>query len=275
MDTFKKSLIIAHYHRDGLLRDDLIRLIKHFKKNFSQIVFVSTKLKKSESQKINNFVKVITRANFGYDFYSYKVGIEYLKKKLKKKFDKNDIICLFPSSLIYAKPEKLLNKIEKIKKFDNCVFGLSKSWEIKEHLQSEMFIFSMNLFNKKSFSKWWTNIKKFKSRQIIIFNYEIGFSEFLSKEKIEKKTLFTKNINDYPNGIIKLIKQKLLNIFFKEKKIYKKNPLHFYWKEIYDEFGVLKIELLKANPHNIDMSIIRKRLSLKLFNKFKKDSMNN
>lgn len=275
MDTLKKFLIIAHYHRDGLLRNDLIELIKNFKKNFSQIIFVSTKLKKSESLKINKSVKVIIRPNFGYDFYSYKVGIEYLKKKFKNKFNKNDIICLFPSSLIYAKPEKLLNKIKKIKKFDNCVFGLSKSWEIKEHLQSEMFIFSMNLFNKKLFSKWWTNIRKFKSRQVIILNYEIGFSEFLSKEKIEKKTLFTKNINDYPYGIIKLIKQKLLNIFFKEKKIYKKNPLHFYWKDIYDEFGILKIELLKTNPHNIDMSIIRKRLSLKLFNKFKKDSMNN
>ena len=275
MDTLKKFLIIAHYHRDGLVRNDLIKLIKNFKKNFNQIIFVSTKLKKSESQKINKFVKVIIRPNFGYDFYSYKVGIEYFKKKLKNKFNKNDIICLFPSSLIYAKPEKLFNKIKKIKKFDNCVFGLSKSWEIKEHLQSEMYIFSMSLFNKKLFAKWWANIKKFKSRQVIILNYEIGFSEFLSKEKIEKKTLFTKNINDYPNGIIKLIKQKLLNIFFKEKKIYKKNPLHFYWKDIYNEFGILKIELLKTNPHDIDMSIIRKTLTLKLFNKFKKDSMNN
>ena len=275
MSTNKRYLVIAHYHKKGLIRDDLTILIKTFYKKFNKIVFVSTKLNIKEIKKINKYAKIITRPNYGYDFYSYKVGTEYLRKINVKSSNENNLLYLLPSSLIFDKPSKLLKKFLKIKNLKNCVYGLSKSWEICEHLQSEMYIFSFDLFNNKNFFNWWKSLKKFKSRQIIIFKYEIGFSNFLKKEHIRRLTLFTKNIENYPTGILKNLKQRIFNIFFRENKIYKKNPMHFYWKDIYKEFGILKIELFKSNPHKINMDEVINTLSKKKFEKIKLASINN
>jgi len=48
MKLSEKYLVIAHYHKTGLIRDDLVNLIKNFKNSFDKILFISTKLKISE-----------------------------------------------------------------------------------------------------------------------------------------------------------------------------------------------------------------------------------
>ena len=114
MVIWNNYLIIAHYHQNGQLRSDLVNLIKLFHNDFKNIIVISTNLKNIEIKKIKKYATIITRENLGYDFYSYKVGIDYLKKKLKKKFyDKNKILLL-PSSLLFLKPKKLLINFRKI-----------------------------------------------------------------------------------------------------------------------------------------------------------------
>ena len=82
-----KNLLIAHYHKSGEIREDLLSFIKESKKSFNKILLISTKLKKSENEKINKYVKIINRPNYGFDFYSYKIGIKELfkNKKIKEK----------------------------------------------------------------------------------------------------------------------------------------------------------------------------------------------
>jgi rhamnosyltransferase len=272
MKLSKKYLIIAHYHSSGLIRDDIVNLIKNFRNNFDKILFISTKLKISEKKKIQKYSKILIRQNTGYDFYSYKIGIEYLLKK--KMYDNN--ILLMASSLFYLKPQKLLNEINKIKKSNNTVYTLSKSWEIKEHLQSDIFYFSMNLFKNKLFLNWWKKIKKnIKTRQAIIENYELNFLEKIQEFNIEGKTIFDDNINDYPNNFIKKLFKKLKNIFFKEIKIYKKNPTHFYWEKIYKKYGLIKIDLIKKNPHNVNLNNLKNYFNKKDLNKLKREALRN
>ncbi len=275
MFSNENYLIIAHYHRDGLIRKDLFNLIKFLSKSFVKIIFVSTNLKSSEKAKIIKYTKIITRENLGYDFYSYKVGIDYLKKKFKKNFFEKKKLFLLPSSLLYLNPKKLMTQFKKIKKFENKVFGLSKSWEICEHLQSELYVFSTSLFKNKSFANWWHKIKKIRSKQLVIYEYEIGFSNFLKKEKIERIPLFIDNIKNYPSTKLKLIKQRLKNVFLKKNKIYKKNPVHFYWKEIYQKFGFIKIELIKSNPHKVDINNFKNIFKGKKNLQYKLEALNN
>ena len=273
MVIWNNYLIIAHYHQNGQLRSDLVNLIKLFHNDFKNIIVISTNLKNIEIKKIKKYATIITRENLGYDFYSYKVGIDYLKKKLKKKFyDKNKILLL-PSSLLFLKPKKLLINFKKINDLENKVYGLTKSWEICEHLQSELFIFSSLLFNNKSFSNWWGKIKKIKSKQLIIYKYEIGFSNFLEKINIDRVPLFLKNIKNFPSSRVEFIKMKILNIFFKKQKIYKKNPMHFYWEDIYKKFGFIKIELIKYNPHNVNIKKLKNIFKNK--KKIKEEALNN
>ena len=80
MKQDEKYLIFAHYHSNGLVRNDIVNFINESKKYFTKIIFVSTKINIKELGKISNNIKVIKRKNTGYDFYSYKVGWEYINK---------------------------------------------------------------------------------------------------------------------------------------------------------------------------------------------------
>jgi lipopolysaccharide biosynthesis protein len=274
MNFEKKFLLIAHYHQNGLIRKDLFDLIKISNNYFEEIILISTKLTKSEREKLPKFIKIIIRPNYGYDFFSYKVGMNYLYKKYNKNLEKKTIVCM-ASSLFYVRPKRLLDKIKSNKIKDNYFYSLTKSWEIQEHLQLDIFLFNMELFKNRFFLNWWKNIKKFKSRHIIIKKYELGLTLFLKKLAINMKTLFEKNINDYPFTFRKMMLRKLINIFYKRSKIYKKNPTHFYWEEIYNEFGILKIDLIKSNPHKVNIGKLKDYFTKKELNKLNQEAINN
>ncbi|MDA9678309.1 hypothetical protein N9T44_01465, partial [Candidatus Pelagibacter sp.] len=87
MNRDEKYLIFAHYHSNGLIRKDIINFLNESKKYFTKIVFVSTKVNLKELKKISKKIEVIKRKNTGYDFYSYKIGCEYISKILKYNFD--------------------------------------------------------------------------------------------------------------------------------------------------------------------------------------------
>jgi len=182
---------------------------------------------------------------------------------------------LIASSLFYLNPKKIFKEINKVKNVENKVYTLSKSWEIKEHLQSDMFYFSMSLFKNKFFLRWLKKIRKTKSRQSVIENYELNFLEKLKEFNIKGKTLFVDNINNYPNNLIKKLLQKIKDIFFRKKKINKKNTTHFYWEKIYKKFGVIKIDLIKTNPHNADLRNLKKYFTKTGLIKLKKEALEN
>ena len=54
--VYKKYLLIAHYHKDGQIRSDLVNLIKLFSKSFEKIIFVSTKLSFSEKKRLKDLL---------------------------------------------------------------------------------------------------------------------------------------------------------------------------------------------------------------------------
>ena len=267
-----KNLLIAHYHKSGEIREDLLSFIKESKKSFNKIFLISTKLKKSENEKINKYVKIINRPNYGFDFYSYKIGIKELfkNKKIKEKS-----IFFVASSLFFINPKKLINKFNSTKNLDKKIFGLTKSWEIEEHLQTDIFSIPTTYFEDKKFYNWWKKIDKFKKKSTIIGKYELGFSQFMRRNNLTYDCWFKENINDYPDNHLKLFKKKIKNFFFKKIKTYKKNPTHFYSKNILKNYGIIKIDLIKTNPHKIDLTSIKKTLGKKKFNLIKLEAQKN
>ncbi len=258
-------LIFVHYHSRGFLRNDILNFLKKSDSLFKKIIFVSTNLKFNERKKIPKSIKIITRKNIGYDFYSYKCGLEYYLKKLKKDYNDENLFFL-NSSILFVEIDKLINKLKKLKIANNEFWGLTKSYELTEHIQSYFFCFSSKVLTNEIILSWWKKIKPFKKRQTIIDKYELGLSKLMVKNNIELCSIFKKNINIYPKNITQKIKLRYKEIFHKQKKIYKKNPTNYFWKDFYNQFGLVKIELLKSNPKNIDLKnlikIIKKKRNL-------------
>jgi len=261
----KKSnyLIFAHYHSKGLLRKDIINFLKKLNFFFDSIVFVSTKLNAEEKFKLPKFVKIITRKNIGYDFYSYKIGLNYFFKKNSKLKSDNRNLFFINSSILFVDCNKLSKVMKSIKVKDNQFCGITKSYELTEHVQSYFFYFSSSMFKNKNILNWWKNIRALNKRQQIIDKYELGLSKIMKKNNFRLCSIFTKNLNLKKTNLFHKIKQRYREIFYKDIKLYKKNPMNYFWKDIYWKFGLLKIELIKTNPKNIDISKAKKILKKK------------
>ena len=244
MNNKKKYLIFAHYHSSGSLRDDILSFLKESEKHFKKIIFISTKINNEEIKKLSKNIKIIKRRNIGYDFYSYKSGLDYLNKKFKKNF--NDTAFFFVnSSILFTDPKKLFRSINKIILKKNEFWGITRSLEMTDHIQSYFFFFSGHLFKLKNISSWWKKIKPLNKHYDVMLNYELGLSKLMLDNNVNIKSIYKKNIELKTNNFFKKIYQRFNEIFLKTPKYYKKDPTNYFWEDLYRFFGIIKIKVVK------------------------------
>jgi len=248
----KKYLIFAHYHSKGLLRKDIINFLIESQKIFTKIIFISTKIDQKELKKFPKNIKIIRRKNIGYDFYSYKIGFNYFVKIFKKKFD-NKNLFFANSSILFIKPKILLKKINNIKIKKNQFWGISRSLELNDHIQSYFFFFSAKLLENENILMWWKKIKPLNIHYKIILKYELGLSKIMLNNNISLNSIYEYNINLKTKNIFKKIAQRFDEIFLKTPKYYKKDPTHYFWDDFYKLFGIVKIRLLKDNDEKYNL----------------------
>ena len=271
MPQNQKYLIFAHYHSNGLLRKDIINFLRDSKKIFKKIIFVSTKIHQKELNKIPEKIKVIKRKNIGYDFYSYKVGFDYLIDKFKKKFEDKDLYFA-NSSVLFIEPKKILNSVKKVNIKKNEFWGVSRSRELTDHIQSYFCFVSSNLFKNKNIFNWWKSIKPLNVHYKIVLKYELGLSKLMIRNNIKLNSIYVKNINLKTTNILKKIPQRFNEIFLKTPKYYKKDPTHYFWNDFYKLFGIVKIRLVKDNDEKYDLKKMYEILKRK---KILNDAINN
>ena len=132
--------------------------------------------------------------------------------------------------------------------------GITKSYEIHEHIQSYLLIIDKKLFLNSDFVDWFKKMKPINKRQNVIEKYELGLSKLILDMSFSISSLFKKNLILYEKYKFNFFGK----VFCLKRKRDKKNPMHFYYKEIYNEFGIIKIELLTKNPFKIDLYNIKK-----------------
>lgn len=262
MSKIDNYLIIAHYHSKGLIRKDFLNFLKKTKKIFKKTILISTNIINKEKLKIPKHIVTIRRKNIGYDFFSYKIGCEYFLQKFNKKLENKNLFFI-NSSILFVNSTRTINAIKSIKIKKNEMWGFTKSYELKEHIQSYFFSFSAIILKDKDILSWWKKIKPFTKRQDIIDKYELGLSSLMIKKNVKLCSLFKKNIKLKSINFFQKINQRFKEVFLKEIKIYKKNPTNYFWKDIYTRYGIVKIELIKKNPKKINISKLKKILKKK------------
>lgn len=230
----KKALIIAHFNILGALRSDTVESLSYFHNIYNRIILVSTCLSAEDKSKIPDYVEIITRENYGYDFYSYRQGILKLKDE-----DINWQVTLMNTSFIIVDPEKLCDSyLKPITKVVSSEFiGLTHSVEIKEHLQSYLLTFSATLLRDGRFFNWWENMVPLNDKDEIITEYEIGISQHVRELGYELSAALKGPVSgSYPN------------------------TSHIKFGELLNKYGIIKITLIRDNPYNLDLGIIYSRM---------------
>lgn len=254
------AFVIAHYNPDGKVPRDLFNLVAYISKVSDRIVFVSTNIAESEINKLSPYAHVIARENFGYDFWSYKLGLQTLGN-----LRQTERIVFFNSSFITFDPEILMNGFLKPVS-GQALRGLTVSSYPQFHVQSYLFAFETSaLINSTEFKNWWEQMVPLSNRDEVIDHYEIGMSDWFSKrgvpikstliigrEYIMKSIYYALVKRKWKiSDIAKLLRMKLHSYVKMHQNF---NPTHFLWMPLYNQCKIFKIDLIKNNPTNQDLN---------------------
>jgi lipopolysaccharide biosynthesis protein len=196
---------------------NLIDLMHYFRAHHIQTILVSTNLDPEYLKTLSPYAKVITRPNLGYDFCSYKLGIENIQE-----IDTLDRLLLLNSSFVTLDPEKLLANFLAMPQ-GPALRGLTKSYDTAPHIQSFWLSFdSQALIGSEVFKEWWANVIPLATKDEIIRNYEIGMSQWFadhhvpleapigSRTKIKRKPVIqniTKVTQEYVSEVTQVYEQ--------------------------------------------------------------------
>ncbi len=248
------ALIVAHYHESGLLRTDTIDLLTHIQQHFKKIILVSTHLLEAEKYKLPPEVQLIIRENIGYDFFSYRQGLIELKKDTDL-WTYLTTITMMNTSFVCFDTHKLFKAYFQqtaLKNFE--AMGLIKSRQIKPHLQSYLFTCQRKVFDHPNVSRWWQEMTPINDRARVIMELEIGFSQVLRQSRIHLKGVYERPLVVKLSNLFKAAPLKLLKILKIRHYNKVRNIMFADFMKIYHRYGIVKIELLKKNTFNQNMT---------------------
>jgi len=241
---------MAHYHSNGLVRTDTMQLLKEAHNYFDRVIVVSTNFNQSFKCNLPAHVELYSRENIGYDFYSYRYGLNKLMEN-SAAWEALDEVCLLNSSFLCFDAKNFFENLLKNELSYKDAFGLVKSHESTEHIQSYVVVLKSNILKNQILLNWWDSMKPINERQGVIENYEIGLSRLIIKIGGELNAAFN-HFSYEPNVSIRpdAIEDKLKTVEYINNYC---NPSHFHWKNLLDNFSIIKIEVIKSNPFKMDI----------------------
>lgn len=245
-----RCTIFAHYDRDQLIDDHVIYLLKRLREHSAQLIFVSVSATKEQLSRLETLCDVaISRENIGYDFMSWKLGVNQIGDP--SIFDE----ILFVNDSIYGPLHDLKNLFAKAAQLEGDFWGLTRSAEIKPHIQSFFFSFRRRLISNGVFERFWQQVVPLEDKWDIIHRYEIGMTEFIEKNGGVCSQIFDLQTPTFWQclGAVRTNGGRADRSYRSNIKRYMRNkavnPMHFYWHSVI-KGGVpfLKVELLRDNP---------------------------
>lgn len=239
-----KICIFAHFNSNSLVDDYVFHYLKELNKQGFDIVFVSTSEIIKEAQgKLSTLCKnLVIRQNIGYDFMSWKVGLDLIESKKI-----NPDLILLANDSVYGPLFDLSNVFNDFKNKSVNIYGMTDSYEVDYHIQSYFIIFDKQVLESKSWKTFWKEIQVYDDKTELITNCEVGLTQRLMQTEL-KVDCFCKSSDVAHQAIIK---QHSYYSFLKKNRAY--NVTHLLWDVlILDfQFPFIKRELVDKNPLNV------------------------
>ncbi|VAW45912.1 Alpha-L-Rha alpha-1,2-L-rhamnosyltransferase/alpha-L-Rha alpha-1,3-L-rhamnosyltransferase [hydrothermal vent metagenome] len=231
--NLKIACIFAHYDNQNEVDEYVIFYLKSLKEIVQTLVFVSTSsISDSDVLQIEAIgVTVIIRENIGYDFYSYKVGLEALSWNEYSHI----IIC---NDSVYGPIYPLENVFKQMQATECDFWGITSSESIGFHLQSYFLVFKKNVISAGVFKKFWEDLTIINNKFLVVKKYEVGLTKTLIANNY-KSAAFVKNVKLEVSKSLRFI-QLVVRLVKSPIKIFKfiKNPSRY----------LIAINKIKVNP---------------------------
>ncbi|NOR55349.1 MAG: hypothetical protein GQ531_04015 [Sulfurovum sp.] len=184
-----RACVFAHYDKDDRVDDYVYYYLGELLTVVQKLVFVTvSNISKDDIGKLKNLnIEVIKRENIGYDFYSYKIGIEHLSLDLYDEL----IIC---NDSAFGPLVPIQNIFDAMQDKECDFWGITDSALVAYHLQSYFIVFNKPILQSFVFTNFWNRVKILNDKDEIIKQYEVGLSRILLKNKFISKSFINKHI---------------------------------------------------------------------------------
>lgn len=228
-------LIIAHFDPSGELPPGLVNWISQASRIYSQVLLISTFLSTSAERKVGDHCRIIRRNNTGYDFGSYRLGLELVWQEKVLPMQ----VTLMNSSFIISAPDRFAKFVASSFAQADEVRGVSISYYKRtRHLQSFFLSIPHSLLSKEQFRQWWLLLPVLNDRDRVIEVCEIGFSVLVQGLGYKLRAPFETRL--------------WARLFSKIR-----NPMFSRFAEVERQLGIYKVQLVRDNPFGQDIEALR------------------
>jgi hypothetical protein len=166
--------VMAHYDPRGEVAPHVRRQVTALAESVDDLVVVSTaELTGSARAWLERHGRVLPRANYGYDFFSYKTGLESVELR---RYDEV-VVCndTYVGPLVDY-PTIFASMADRPVDF----WGLTASRRVHPHVQSFFLAFRPWLVQSQAFARFWHGMSPVSDRATVISQYEVGLTRALS-----------------------------------------------------------------------------------------------
>lgn len=263
------AFVIAHYHPRGRVPRYLQALVAHLRSLTPRVVFVSTGLAEPGAEALAPLARVIRRDNFGYDFWSYKVGIDALGER-----SGIERIVILNSSFLALDPDLLCRRF--FAGPDGSagpqpgggadLRGILYSRELAPHLQSFWISFEGGaVIRSAAFAAWWGAMLPISAKQHVIERYELGLSNHFARHGFRLEAAWRPDRRESIMALCRAIESGAAQIdagasgpvTLDPAQADRFNPSHYCWDGLLRDFGIVKLDLLTKNPAHLNTARLR------------------
>ena len=247
--------VVAHFDPEDRFDATFETLLTCLLKVCDQILVVSTCAPTPLDKRFEDRVKCIFRPNVGYDFYSYKVGVQHLAGASHA-----GSLFLVNSSFLITDREKFVTTLKGIQNTNANLdlVSITHSIQMGHHLQSYLLHVSSAAKGSVWFSEWISKIQPRNSKQEIILLDEVGLSIKAHKSGAKVGAWFVCTRMERWRGAFRwakyLIQQKQALHLLNPRTLMRFNPVHFLGQALATQCGLVKTELVRNNPCGQDLS---------------------
>lgn len=257
--------VFSHFDPDGVVAPHVRRYVQELSGAVDRTVIVSTaELAGPEHAALADHGELIVRENTGYDFYSWKVGLERVGD-----WAGYDRVVLANDSAVG--PLRPMEEILRIGPECPADFwGMTRSQEVLPHVQSWFLVFERAALERPELVGFWRDMVPVSERQSVVVQYELGLSTLLLEaglhqgaflrptqaQFVRAQKRFEKVLRSRPDMAAMARRTSGARTEAEWLQIRRRrppwNPTHVYWDAALDGgLPFVKVELLRDDPYEL------------------------
>ncbi|MDF3942653.1 rhamnan synthesis F family protein [Achromobacter denitrificans] len=258
----RTAAVVAHFDPDNLFDPTFRAVLDDLQAHCDTIILVTTCELAPQNPPISKKIQIIWRPNIGYDFYSYRVGIAALQQQ-----GGCDRMLLLNSSYLITDSIRHRQTIsDLLLRLENAdIVGVTQSRQWQWHLQSYLLAMRAQVLSSPWFQSWLSTISPRNSKLETILSGELGLSAAIMASEAQvdalfepsrRETLSAMGLWGYKSLTLRTLPRLLRRSFW--HSLVQFNPTHFQAHAVALRTGLIKAELVRNNPHRINLAWLPK-----------------